>query len=79
MDLLGIDATSAVLLVGCVMGFVELVKALFDKQWRSAVIVTGAAIVGGLLSLALPIDLITGVVAGLAASGAITLAQNLSF
>ena len=53
---LNIDPTTAVLLVGCVMGFVELVKAIFDANWRTAVIVAGAAGTGALLSLALPFD-----------------------
>lgn len=76
MEALGLDATTLVLLVGSVTGFVEFAKAMFDKKWRTAVIVAGAAGVGALLSLALPFDLVTGIVGGLAASGAVTLSQN---
>lgn len=77
MELIGIDGVTALLLVGCVAGAVEFVKALFDKNIRAAVIVFTAGLIGGLLSLALPFDAITGVVGGLAASGAITVGQNL--
>lgn len=77
MELLGIDGATALLLVGCVAGTIEFVKALFDKNIRTAVIVLAAGIVGGVLSLALPFDAITGVVGGLAASGAITIGQNI--
>lgn len=76
LTILSIDTTAAILLVGAVAGFVEFVKALFDKDWRRGIIISGSALVGGLASLLLPIDVITGIVGGLAASGCITIGQN---
>ena len=80
MDLssLGIDGVAALLLVGFVMGFVELAKALVDREWRRAIIIAVAGVAGGAVSLLLGIPVVTGIVGGLAASGAITLAQNFS-
>lgn len=77
LSILGIDATSALLLVGFVMGFVELAKALFDKEYRVAIVIAVAAVAGGIVALPLGINIIIGIVGGLAASGAITLAQNI--
>ena len=52
MELLNIDATTAVLIVGFTMGFVELIKALFDRNWRTAAIIIGAGIAGAIAGLA---------------------------
>ena len=41
------DITSYALVTFLVVGMVELVKAVFDKQYRTAVIILGAALVGG--------------------------------
>lgn len=78
MELLNIDAVSAILIVGATMGAVELVKALFDKDWRSAVIILGAGLAGGVAGVLTGYTPLIGIVAGLAASGAITLGQNIS-
>lgn len=79
MDALGITGVQAILLVGAITGFVELVKALFDKNWRTAIIIFGAGLVGGLLTLFpdITFSFLTGIVGGLAASGFITLGQNI--
>lgn len=79
MDLtvLGIDGVTAVLLVGFVMGFVELAKALFDREWRKSIIIGVAAVAGGVVAPFIGLSIVTGIVGGLAASGVITLAQNL--
>lgn len=77
LSVLGIDATAALLLVGFVMGFVELAKALFDREYRVALIIAVAAIAGGVVAPFIGINIIVGIVGGLAASGAITLAQNI--
>lgn len=79
MDSLGITGVQALLLVGAVAGFVELVKNIFDRNWRGVAIIVGAGVVGGLLSLFPEIEfgLLTGIVGGLAASGAITIGQNI--
>lgn len=78
METLGITGVAAILLVGAVMGFVELVKRVFDKDWRAVVIIIGSGLVGGLVSLfpEMGFSFLTGVVGGLAASGFITLGQN---
>lgn len=60
-----------------VAGFTQLVKCLFDKDYRSAVIITGSAIIGGLAGF-FQIEVMSvpaGIVAGLFASGLVTLAQ----
>ena len=63
--------------IGAVVGFVQLVKSLFDKDYRSAVIIAGSAAIGGVAG-AFAVDgltITTGIVAGLIASGAVTLAK----
>lgn len=77
LSLLNIDPTTALLLTGFVIGFVELAKNLYDKKWREALIIAVAGIAGGIVSPFIGLQIITGIVGGLAASGAITLAQNL--
>lgn len=78
METLGITGIAAILLVGAVMGFVELIKRVFDKDWRAVIIIIGSGLVGGLVSLfpEMSFSFLTGVVGGLAASGFITLGQN---
>lgn len=66
-------------ILGAVVGFTQLVKSLFDKDYRSAVIITGAAAIGAVSGM-FSIDGITitgGLVLGLAASGLITVSQAL--
>lgn len=76
-NILGLDAMTAVILTGLVMGAVELVKRLFDKDWRACAIILGAALVGGVSGLLLGITVLQGIAFGLAASGYVTLAQNM--
>ena len=80
MEAIGITGVSALLLVGAVAGFVELVKSLFAKEWRAAVIIVGSGLVGGLLSLFPEMDFsfLVGIVGGLAASGVITIGQSIA-
>lgn len=80
MDAIGITGVSALLLVGAVAGFVELVKSLFAKNWRTAVIIVGSGLVGGLLSLfpEMNFSFLVGIVGGLAASGVITIGQSIA-
>lgn len=79
MEAIGITGVSALLLVGAVAGFVELVKSLFAKEWKAAIIIFGSGLVGGLLSLfpEMQFSFLVGIVGGLAASGAITIGQNI--
>lgn len=78
MELLNIDAVSAILIVGATMGTVEMIKALFDKNFRSAAIIFGAGIAGCIAGILTGYTPLIGIVAGLAASGAITLGQNMT-
>ena len=80
MDMLGITGVQALLLIGGVTGFVELVKKLFDKDWKAAIIIFGAGLIGGLISLFPEIDFtfLTGVIGGLTASGVVTVSQNIA-
>lgn len=73
-EILGIDAMTAVILTGAVMGAVELVKRLFAKDWQAAVIVFVSALVGGIAGAILGLMPLQGIAFGLAASGYITLA-----
>ena len=77
MEVLGITGLAAAVLTGLVAGVVELVKRVFDKDWRAAVTIVLAGLVGGLGALYMGTDFLTGVVFGLAASGFITIAQNI--
>lgn len=79
MDLsaLGISGTAALLLTGFVMGFVEMVKAFYDGEIRKGVIIAVAGVSGGAIAPFIGLSIITGVVGGLAASGVLTLAQNM--
>lgn len=79
MDLsaLGIDGTVALLLTGFVIGFVECVKALYDKEWRKAIVIAVAGVAGGVVAPFIGLPIVTGIVGGFAASGAVTLVQNI--
>lgn len=77
MEVLGITGLAAAVLTGLVAGVVELVKRVFDKDWRAAVTIVLAGLVGGLGALYMGTDFLAGVVFGLAASGFVTIAQNI--
>lgn len=77
LSILGIEPVTALLLTGFVIGFVELAKALYDREWRRAIVVGIAGLAGGIAAPLIGISIITGVVAGFAASGAVTLVQNM--
>lgn len=68
-----------VLVTAMVIGVVELIKNLFDRNYRSACIIAGAALVGavcgyfGVEGVTVPL----GIVVGLAGSGAVTLAKRI--
>ena len=75
------DITSYALVTFLVVGMVELIKAVFDRQYRTAVIILGAALVGGVCGYfgvqGLP-DLATGIAVGLAGSGVVTAVSKAS-
>lgn len=76
-ELFGLDAMTAIILTGLVMGGVELLKRLFDKDWKAAIIIAVSAIIGGIAGAILGILPLQGMAFGLAASGYVTLAQNI--
>ncbi len=80
MEQLGITGVQALLLVGAVAGAVELIKRIFAKDWKAVATIIAAGLVGGLLSLfpEISFTFLTGVVGGLAASGFITIGQNVA-
>lgn len=60
-----------------VIGFTQMVKSLFDRDYRSVVIIIGAAAIGafaGFLHVQ-GVDIATGIVLGLGAAGVVTTAQ----
>lgn len=77
MEELGLDALTAVVLTGLVTGVVELIKRVFDKDWRAVATIIAAALVGGAGGLVFGVNFLVGMVFGLAASGYITIAQNI--
>lgn len=76
-ELLGVDAMTAVIITGVVMGTVELIRRLFAKDWQAAAIVLSSAVVGGVAGAILGLMPLQGIAFGLAASGYITLAQRI--
>ena len=78
MEILGLSTLATVVLTGLVAGGVELIKRLFDKDWRAAVTIIVASLIGGLGGLVFGVDFVVGMVFGLATSGYITIAQNVA-
>lgn len=77
MEILGLSTLATVVLTGLVAGGTELIKRLFDEDWRAAVTIVVAAIIGGLGGLVFGVNFLVGMVFGLAASGYVTIAQNI--
>jgi len=76
-EILGIDAMTAVVITGMVMGAAELIKRLFKKDWQAAAIITASALIGGVTGAILGLMPLQGIAFGLAASGYITLVQHI--
>lgn len=76
MDIFNLDPIVAAILIGLVSGTVECIKRIFEKDWKAVAIIIGAGVAGALTGLALAINPLIGAVVGLAASGFITIAQN---
>ena len=76
MEVFNLDPIAAAIMLGMVAGVVELIKRLFDKDWRAAAIIVCSGAVGALTALALAINPLIGAVVGLAASGYITIVQK---
>ena len=78
MEILGLSTLATVVLTGLVAGGVELIKRIFDKDWRTVATIIVAALIGGAAGLAFGVDFLVGMVYGLATSGYITIAQNVA-
>lgn len=78
MELLGLSTLATIVLTGLVAGGTELLKRIFDADWRAAITIVTAAIIGGFGGLAFEVSFLVGMVFGLAASGYITIAQNVA-
>lgn len=76
MEVFNLDPIVTVIMLGMVAGVVELVKRAFEKDWRATATIVGAGIAGGLTALMLAVNPLIGVVIGFAASGYVTIAQN---
>lgn len=74
-----LEPMTALILLGMVAGVVELIKRAFDKDWRAVATIIGAGLVGALVGLALGANPLMGAVIGFAASGYITIAQNVGY
>lgn len=72
-----LDAVTVAILLGMVAGVVECIKRAFEKDWKAVAIIVGAAVTGALVGLAIAINPLIGAVVGLAASGYITIMQNI--
>ena len=77
MEILGLSTLATAVLTGLVTGAVELIKRIFDKDWRAVATIIAAALVGGAGGLVFGVNFLIGMVFGLAASGYITIAQNI--
>lgn len=77
MEVFNLDAITTAILLGMVAGVIELIKRAFDKDWRAVAIIIGAGITGALVGLLISVNPLIGAVVGLAASGYITIAQNI--
>lgn len=77
MEIFNLDPIAAVVMLGMVAGTVELIKRIFSKDWQATAIIICAGIVGALVALPFEINPLIGAVVGLAASGYITIAQNI--
>lgn len=78
MEILGLSALATVVLTGLVAGGTELVKRIFDCDWRVVATIIVAALIGGFGGLVFGVNFLVGMVFGLAASGYITIAQNVA-
>ena len=71
-------AVSSLFVLTAVAGATELIKRLWDRDYRAATIIAVSALIGGLAG-AFVIDgltFATGLVAGLSASGLVTIGQK---
>lgn len=78
MEVFNLDPVTTAILLGMVAGVVELIKRAFEKDWKAVAIIIGAGVTGALTALLIAVNPLIGAVVGLAASGFITIAQNIA-
>lgn len=76
MEVFNLDPIAAAIMLGMVAGVVELIKRIFEKDWKAVATIICSGAVGALTALALAINPLIGAVVGLAASGYITIVQK---
>ena len=82
MEIFDLDPMTVTIFLGMVAGIVEFLKhawsAIFEDwhEWRTCAIIAVAGITGALTALWMGADMLMGAVVGFAASGYITIAQN---
>lgn len=67
------DFITTILIPAAVAGFIECVSRLFKKDYEASVKIVGAAVIGVVLALLTDAPWTLGLVAGLGASGLITM------
>lgn len=78
-----LDPVMAAIFLGMVAGVVEFIKhawtAIFEDwhEWRTCAIIAVAGATGALTALGMGADVFMGAVIGFAASGYVTIAQNI--
>lgn len=77
MEVFDLDPVVAAILLGMVAGVVELIKRAFEKDWKAVAIIIGAGAAGALTALLVSVNPLIGAVIGFAASGYITIVQNI--
>lgn len=77
MEVFDLDPVAAAILLGMVAGVIELIKRAFEKDWKAVAIIAGAGVTGALVGLLISVNPLIGAVVGLAASGYITIVQNI--
>lgn len=77
MEIFNLDPVATAIILGMVAGAVELVKRAFEKDFKAVAVIIGAGVAGALSALLLSINPLIGAVVGLAASGYITIVQNI--
>lgn len=76
MEGLGLDPVTVVILTLFVAGFVDFLKYFVAKEWVQALTIVIAGIAGGVAGFLLGLNILIGVCAGFAASGAITIVKR---
>lgn len=77
MEVFDLNPVVAAILLGMVAGVVELIKRAFEKDWKAVAIIIGAGAAGALTALLISVNPLIGAVIGFAASGYITIVQNI--